>query len=136
MAQVNVTFTFHSGIKRQLFQNVRLSGSWDGAGLFSTQWTQVPMLPSQDGTGCDAFRASVLLDASQVGTTFQWGVFADGPGSPNSWVVVTEVPDPNFSQTTRGLDGMRTASGNRTVQRKFDHAHQEGSESQSHQSGP
>jgi hypothetical protein len=94
------------------------------------------MLPSQDGTGCDAFRASVLLDASQVGTTFQWGVFADGPGSPNSWVVVTEVPDPNFSQTTRGLDGMRTASGNRTVQRRFDHAHQEGSESQSHQSGP
>jgi len=30
MAQVNVTFTFHSGIKRQLFQNVRLSGSRDG----------------------------------------------------------------------------------------------------------
>lgn len=50
MAQVNVTFTFHSGIKRQLFQNVRLSGRWDGAGLFSTHWTLVPMLPSQDGT--------------------------------------------------------------------------------------
>jgi hypothetical protein len=42
MAQVNVTFTFHSGIKRQPFQNVRLSGSWDGARLFSTQWTLVP----------------------------------------------------------------------------------------------
>jgi 1,4-alpha-glucan branching enzyme len=37
------------------------------------------------------------------------GVFADGPGSPNSWVVVTEVPDPSFSQTTRGL--VLTAAG-------------------------
>ena len=31
MASINVTFSFHSGIKRTLFQNVRLSGSWDAA---------------------------------------------------------------------------------------------------------
>jgi 1,4-alpha-glucan branching enzyme len=103
MARIAVTFTFHSGIKRPRLQNVRLSGSWDVSGIFSSQWTQSPMLPSQDGTGCDAFSASVSLDASQVGTTFQWGVFADLPGAPNSWVIVTEVPDPNSSQTTRSL---------------------------------
>jgi 1,4-alpha-glucan branching enzyme len=103
MSQVVVTFTFHSGVKRQLFQNVRLSGSWDAAGMFSDQWTQTGMRPSPDGTGCDAFSASVSFDASQVGTTFQWGVFADLAGSPNSWVVVTEDPDPNFSQTTRSF---------------------------------
>ncbi len=103
MASINVTFSFHSGIKRTLFRNVRLSGSWDAAGKFSALWTQQPMLPSQDGTGCDAFSVTVALDATQVGTTFQWGVFADLPGAPNSWVVVTEVHDPNSSQTTRSF---------------------------------
>jgi 1,4-alpha-glucan branching enzyme len=61
------------------------------------------MPPLRDGTDCDAFSASVSLDASQVGTTFQWGVVADLPGSPNSWVIVTEVSDPDSSQTTRNF---------------------------------
>jgi 1,4-alpha-glucan branching enzyme len=103
MASVNVTFTFHSGVMRTLFQNVRLSGSWDATGKFSAQWTQTPMLPWNDGTGCGAFSLSVPLDNTQVGTTFQWGVFADLPGAPNSWVIVTEVPNPNSSQTTRSF---------------------------------
>jgi 1,4-alpha-glucan branching enzyme len=103
MAQIPITFIFHSGIKRPLFQDVRLSGSWDGAGIFSSQWTQSAMVPSKDWTGCEAFSATVFFDASQVGTTFQWGVFADLPGSPNSWVIVTEVPDPNSSQATRSF---------------------------------
>ena len=98
MASVNVTFTFHSGVTQTLFQNVRLSGSWDATGRFSGQWTQAPMLPSADGTGCAAFSATVALDATQVGTTFQWGVFADLPGAANSWVIVTEVPDPNSAR--------------------------------------
>ena len=72
MAKVTVDFTFHSGVKRQLFRNVRLSGSWDGNGQFSNQWTQVPMAASHDETGCDAFNASVSFDAAQMGTTYQW----------------------------------------------------------------
>jgi 1,4-alpha-glucan branching enzyme len=103
MAQIPITFTFHSGVKRSPFQNVRLSGSWDGSGILSHQWTKLPMLASKDWTGCDAFSATVYLDASQVGMTFQWGVFADLPGSPNCWVIATEVPDPNSSQTTRSF---------------------------------
>jgi 1,4-alpha-glucan branching enzyme len=103
MAQIVVTFTFHSGVTQHLFRNVRLSGSWDGSGMFSNQWTQGPMVASQDGTGCDAFSASMSLDASQVGTTFEWGVIADVAGSPNSWVVVTEVSDPNSVQQTRSF---------------------------------
>jgi 1,4-alpha-glucan branching enzyme len=103
MAQIVVTFTFHSGVRQHLFQNVRLSGSWNANGMFSNQWTQTSMVASQDGTGCDAFSASVSLDASQVGNTFQWGVIADLPGALNSWVVVTEVPDPNSAQQTRSF---------------------------------
>jgi len=103
MPRINVAFTFHSGIRRQLFQRVRLFGSWDAAGKYSTQWTQTPMAKSLDGTGCDAFSASVALDATQVGATFEWGVMADLADSPNSWVVVTETPDPNSSVTTRSF---------------------------------
>lgn len=59
-ANITVNFAFHSGVKRQLFRNVRLSGSWDGSGQFSNQWTQVPMAASQDETGCDAFNATLV----------------------------------------------------------------------------
>ena len=72
MPQLQVNFTFHSGVKRHLFSNVRLSGSWNATGLYSPQWTEVPMAAAQDETGCDAYAASVSLDASQIGTTFQW----------------------------------------------------------------
>ena len=103
MAKVTVNFTFHSGVKRQLFRNVRLSGSWDGNGQFSNQWTQVPMAASHDETGCDAFSASVSFDAAQMGTTYQWGVFADIIGAPNTWVVATEVLDENSNQRYRSF---------------------------------
>jgi 1,4-alpha-glucan branching enzyme len=103
MAQIVVTFTFHSGVKQHIFRNIRLSGSWDARGMLSDQWTQVPMAASQDETGCDAFSASVSLDSSQVGTGFQWGILADLADAPDSWVVVTEVSDPNSVQRTRSF---------------------------------
>ena len=109
MAQIAVTFTFHSGVKRQSFRNVRLSGSWNAAGQFSNQWTETPMAQSPDETGCDAFRASVSFDDGQTGTVFHWGVMADIVGAPNTWVVVTEVPDENSNQRTRSF--ALTASG-------------------------
>src|SRR5271154_4435538 len=59
MAQIVVTFTFHSGVKRHLFQNVRLSGSWDANGMVSNQWTQTPMVESQDET------VKVLVETEQ-----------------------------------------------------------------------
>ena len=103
MATITVNFTFHSGLKRHLFSNVRLSGSWNSAGQFANQWTESPMTPSVDETGCDAFRASVSFGAGQAGTVFQWGVFADIVGAPNTWVVVTEVPDENSDQRVRSF---------------------------------
>ena len=103
MAQITIHFTFHSGVKRHLFQNVRLSGSWNAAGQFSATWTETPMAPTQDETGCDAFQASVSLDAAQAGTAFQWGVRANLSGAPDSWVIATEVPDENSSQQVRSF---------------------------------
>jgi len=103
MPGINVLFTFHAGISRRLFQNVRLTGSWDATGKYSSQWSQTAMAATADGTGCDAFSSTVILDATQVGTTFQWGVIADLPGSPNAWAIVTETPDPNSTQLTRSF---------------------------------
>ena len=103
MAQITVNFTFHSGVKRSLFRNVKLSGSWDATGKFSTQWTQVPMTALQDETGCAAFHASMSFDASETGAIFQWGVIADIAGTPNTWVVATEVPDQNSNQRYRSF---------------------------------
>ncbi|MGO9266843.1 MAG: alpha-amylase family glycosyl hydrolase [Candidatus Binataceae bacterium] len=103
MAQIAVDFTFHSGIKRHLFSNVRLSGSWNATGQSANQWTEVPMAASQDETGCDAFTASAWFDASQIGTTFQWGVRADIVGAPDTWVLVTEVPDEGSIQRYRSF---------------------------------
>ena len=103
MAQVTVKFTFHSGVTRHLFRNVRLSGSWN-------RWTvQTPMILAPDETGCDAFSATVPFDSSLTGTLFNWGVTADIVGAPNTWVVVTEVPDENSNQRTRSFT--LTASG-------------------------
>jgi len=103
MARITVNFTFHSGVRRQLFRNVRLSGSWDVTGQFSNQWTEVPMVASRAETGCDAFNADASFDAIQTGSSFQWGVVADVAGAPNTWVVVTEVPDENSSQRYRSF---------------------------------
>lgn len=103
MPSITMTFTFHSGLRRSLFRNARLSGSWDNKGDFSNQWTVSPMVASTDETGCDAFSASVTLDSTQTGTIFHWGVLADITGSPNTWVIATEVPDENSSDRYRSF---------------------------------
>lgn len=61
------------------------------------------MTASADETGCDAFSASVSFGAGQAGTVFQWGVLADIAGAPDTWVVVTEVPDENSDQRVRSF---------------------------------
>ena len=98
-----VKFTYSTGIRQALFSNVRLSGSWDTSGKWSSAWTTVPMTAITGTDGCPAFEATVDFDPSQVGTTFAWGVFADGPGGPNRWGIPTEVCNPVSTQQTRSF---------------------------------
>jgi 1,4-alpha-glucan branching enzyme len=100
--QINVLFTVHSGIRRKLFSNVRLSGSWN-------QWAPAPMTAIQDETGCDGFQATVPFDSAQAGTAFQWGVTADLANAPNTWLIPTEVADLNSTDRTRSF--VLTADG-------------------------
>lgn len=59
------------------------------------------MSAGRDESGCPAFTATVLLDETQRGVVFQWGIVADTPGAPNDWAVVTEVPDANSAERHR-----------------------------------
>jgi 1,4-alpha-glucan branching enzyme len=103
MAVIAVNFTFHSGLKRQLFRNVRLTGSWDSSGTLSSAWSIAPMTASLDIFGCDAFSTVVSFDSSQLGASFQWGVIADVAHATDSWVIATEVADADSDDRTRAF---------------------------------
>ncbi len=101
MAKVAVKFRYLTGLKRQIFTNARLSGSWDSLGKFSATWTQTAMTAGRAEDGCPCFTAKVELDDSDLGTTFRWGVFVDGPQGANVWGIPTEVHDMNSSERYR-----------------------------------
>jgi len=94
---IAVRFVYLTGLKRPLFRNARLSGSWNG-------WTETPMAEIVADDGCPAFAATVEFDDAQAGQRFQWGVRHDGPSGANGWGISTEVPDPDSPQRYREFD--------------------------------
>jgi 1,4-alpha-glucan branching enzyme len=88
-----VDFQFITGLKRAIFRNARLRGSWDSRGRYSDQWTESSMQEVRGEDGCPTFTASVQLDLADSGKTFAWGVVLDGPQGPNGWGIPTEVQD-------------------------------------------
>ena len=96
-----VEFQFITGLKRAIFRNARLRGSWDGSGRYSDNWTEVPMLEEIGIQGCPIFKASVTLDLSDQDKIFKWGVVLDGPQGANFWGIPTEVQDINSTERYR-----------------------------------
>src|SRR6185295_4159719 len=80
MAKISVQFRYLTGLKRDIFKNARLVGSWDSAGLFSPTWSETPMTAARAEDGCPSFGATVQFDTAEVGKKFQWGVRLDAPG--------------------------------------------------------
>ncbi len=115
MAQIPVRFVYMTGLKRSIFRNVRLVGSWDASGRYSGAWSSTPMTEITGEDGCPAFEATIQLDSSQVDWWFQWGVLLDGPPGNNVWGIVTEVNDINSSQRERALK-LRPAAADGSVQ--------------------
>ncbi|MEI6947396.1 alpha-amylase family glycosyl hydrolase [Paraflavisolibacter sp. H34] len=101
MAMQTVEFHFITGLRRPLFQNARLRGSWDNEGRFSNDWTEHPMQETTGEDGCPVFTASVSLDLADEGKFFKWGVVIDGPQFTNFWGIPTELQD------TRNTDRYR-----------------------------
>ncbi|MDF3064944.1 MAG: alpha amylase catalytic region [Polyangiaceae bacterium] len=83
-------FIYDTGIRRKLFDNVRLCGSWDARGRFSDEWSELIMKESVGPDGARVFEAEVRLDASQVGTEFSWRVLVDGGLGLDREAIVTE----------------------------------------------
>ena len=93
MAMQTVEFQFITGLKRAIFRNARLRGSWNGNGRYSDNWTESPMQEEIGVDGCPIFKASASLDPADQDKTFKWGVVLDGPQGANFWGIPTEVQD-------------------------------------------
>ena len=101
MSMQNVEFRFNTGLKRAIFRNARLYGSWNDQGRYSDVWTEVPMQEKIAEDGCPAFIATVSLDPADQDKTFKWGVFLDGPQGANFWGIPTEIQDVNSVERHR-----------------------------------
>ena len=83
---ITVRFLYLTGIKRQIFRNPRLAGSWNG-------WAEITMEGVTADDGCPAFSATVHFDDDQAGHEVSWGVRLDGPEGANVWAINREVSD-------------------------------------------
>ncbi|MGZ5011259.1 MAG: hypothetical protein ACXV74_09900, partial [Methylobacter sp.] len=74
MPSKKVEFQFITGLKRAIFRNARLRGSWDENGRYSDNWTEAPMMEETGADGCPIFTAPIMLDLADQDKTFKWGV--------------------------------------------------------------
>ncbi|MBI5891027.1 MAG: alpha amylase C-terminal domain-containing protein [Nitrosomonadales bacterium] len=96
-----VELQFNTGLKRKIFRNARLCGSWDGNGRYSDIWSESPMREDTGTDGCPMFKATVSLDLADKDKTFKWGVLLDGPQGANFWGVPTELQDADSTDRYR-----------------------------------
>ncbi len=96
-----VEFQFITGLKRAIFRNARLRGSWDDNGRYADNWTEIAMHEVIGVDGCPTFIASVILDLVDQDKVFKWGVVLDGPQGVNFWGIPTEIHDSNSVERYR-----------------------------------
>lgn len=116
MATRSVHFVFATGLKREVFRNVRLVGGWDPNGQYSSAWSQQPMREEIGADGCPQFTANVDFDAAQAGWVYRWGVILDGPSGVALWGIPTEVQDRNSRDRTRSFVLGEPAAGSPQVE--------------------
>jgi 1,4-alpha-glucan branching enzyme len=92
---IPVTFTYLTGLKRQIFHHPRLRGSWDLHGRQADSWSEVSMTEIIAEDGCPAFTVTMQFNESEVGNQFRWGVILDAPTAINTWGITTETSELN-----------------------------------------
>lgn len=70
-----------------------LIGSWDSNGRCSDVWHETPMVREQNDDGGIRFFAIAMLDAAEVGKSFDWGVWLEDDKGGRQWAIPTEVHD-------------------------------------------
>lgn len=101
MPTTTVEFQFITGLKRSIFRNARLLGSWDINGQYSDNWTESSMSEEVGEDGCPIFKTSIVLDLADRGKTFKWGVILNGPQGSDFWGIPAEVQDVNSVERYR-----------------------------------
>jgi 1,4-alpha-glucan branching enzyme len=104
MATVAVQFRYLTGLKRDIFRNARLVGTWDNAGRFSSTWSETRMALEKAEDGCPSFKATIQFDAGEVGKHFRWSVRLDAPGASDISGIPTEIHDANSNERYREFD--------------------------------
>ncbi|MGA7933199.1 MAG: alpha-amylase family glycosyl hydrolase [Kovacikia sp.] len=103
MTKIPIRFTYFTGLKRNIFDHVRLVGSWNEHNHYSEQWTSIPMREEVGEDGCPCFTVTVQFDAFQAGYEFRWGVVVDSPSGSDLWAIPTEVNQRNSSDRYRSF---------------------------------
>jgi len=111
MPLIPVHFEYLTGLSRPLLVGARLTGNWNAQGMPAEQWSQVPMEAFIAEDGCPAFRATVSLDDSQIGRSFDWGVIVSTAQQPDVWGMPAEVNE--AEQTARHRTFTLTLPGQR-----------------------
>jgi len=115
---IPVQFTYLTGLRRNIFRNARLTGSWDENGRYSNQWSTIAMQQTTAEDGCPCFTVTVELDDSQVDNLFRWGVILDSSAGTNQWGIATEINDSNSSDRYRSFT-LQAASNNLQQERYY-----------------
>ena len=101
MPLVPVHFEYRTGLRHIDLRNARLTGSWDGNGQSSEQWSTAPMQAFAADDGCPAFRATAMLDDGEIGRTFRWSVIVDTLTQTSVSGIPTEVSDAHSTDRYR-----------------------------------
>lgn len=109
MPTIPVHFEYRTGLRRPFLLAARLSGTWSAQGMHSDQWSPpVPMEAFVADDGCPAFRATIQLDDSQIGWSFEWGVAVSTAERADVWGIVAEVNSTTSTERFRNF-GLREA---------------------------
>jgi 1,4-alpha-glucan branching enzyme len=84
-------FIYDTGLRRKIFQNVRLRGTWDASGRHGSEWSERPMREVIAADGSITFEAEVTLSPDDHGKEFSWNVILDGPQGLDRQGIVTEL---------------------------------------------
>lgn len=80
-----VTFIYDAGPHR--LENLRLKGSWNISGEYSSSWSEGVTMRS-DGDNC--WKAEIRIMDDGVPHDWEWGVVADGPLGRQMWAIMGE----------------------------------------------
>jgi 1,4-alpha-glucan branching enzyme len=107
---ITVRFIYITGIKRGLFRNARLSGTWN-------TWNDIPMREIIAEDGCPAFEVTVDYDDVLACQEIRWGVRVDGPAGSNQWGIPTEDADSGVIRPER--HAVLPAAGGTSTERYY-----------------